>query len=160
MGLYSIYLFVAGLFNLAWYPQSSSILWHVTGFPSFLRLIFHCMWYAIFYLFMHQWTLGLLLPPELWILLLWTWVCKYTNFLKSIFNWRIIALQYCVGFCHTSAWISLRHTYVPSLLNLPSTSHPILPLKTPQTTSLNSLSITAIFHWLSILHTVVYILSY
>ena len=24
-----------------------------------------------------------------------------------IFNWRIIALQCCVGFCHTSTWISL-----------------------------------------------------
>ena len=23
-----------------------------------------------------------------------------------IFNWRIVALQYCVGFCHTSTWIS------------------------------------------------------
>ena len=23
-----------------------------------------------------------------------------------IINWRIIALQYCVGFCHTSTWIS------------------------------------------------------
>ena len=40
------------------------------------------------------------------------------------FNWRIIALQYCVGFCHTAAWISHRYTYVPSLLNLPPTSHP------------------------------------
>ena len=27
-----------------------------------------------------------------------------------IFNWRIIALQYRVGFCHTSAWISHRYT--------------------------------------------------
>ena len=25
-----------------------------------------------------------------------------------IFNWRIITLQYCDGFCHTSAWISHR----------------------------------------------------
>ena len=35
-----------------------------------------------------------------------------------IFNWRIITLQYNVGFCHTSTWISRRYTYVPSLLNL------------------------------------------
>ena len=48
-------------------------------------------------------------------------------FFKSIFNWRIIGLQYCIGFCHTSAWISHRHTYVPSLLNLPPTAHLILP---------------------------------
>ena len=39
------------------------------------------------------------------------------------FNWRIIAVQYCVGFCHTSPWISHRHTYVSFLLNLPPTSH-------------------------------------
>ena len=38
-----------------------------------------------------------------------------------VFIWRIIALQYCVGFCHVSAWIGHRYTYVPSLLNLPST---------------------------------------
>ena len=31
------------------------------------------------------------------------------------FNWRIIALQNCVGFCQTSTWISHRHTYVPAL---------------------------------------------
>ena len=42
-----------------------------------------------------------------------------------IFNWRTIVLQCCVGFYHTSTWISYRCTYVPSILNLPSTSHPI-----------------------------------
>ena len=25
-----------------------------------------------------------------------------------IFNWRVIALQYCVGFCHTTTWINHR----------------------------------------------------
>ena len=44
------------------------------------------------------------------------------------FNWRIISLQYCIGFCHTSTWISHRYTYVPSIWNLPPTSHSILPL--------------------------------
>ena len=51
----------------------------------------------------------------------------WANFLKFIFNRRIIALQYCVGFCHIATWISHRYTYVPSLLNLLPTSHPILP---------------------------------
>ena len=40
----------------------------------------------------------------------------------------IIALQYCVGFCHTSTWISHGCMYVPSLLNLPSISQPISPV--------------------------------
>ena len=39
-----------------------------------------------------------------------------------IFNGRINALQYCVGFCQTSAWISHRSTYALSLLNVPHTS--------------------------------------
>ena len=43
-------------------------------------------------------------------------------FFNLIFNWRIIALQYCDGFCHPWTWISHMHTYVPSVLNLP---HPI-----------------------------------
>ena len=32
------------------------------------------------------------------------------------FNWRIITLQYYVGFCHVSTWISHRYTYVHSWL--------------------------------------------
>ena len=45
-----------------------------------------------------------------------------------VFNWRIITLQYCVDFCHTSTWIKHRYTCVPSLLNLSPTFHPIPPL--------------------------------
>ena len=40
------------------------------------------------------------------------------------FNWGIIALQYCVHFCHTSAWISHRYTYAPPLNLPPIPSHP------------------------------------
>ena len=35
------------------------------------------------------------------------------------FNWRITALQNCVGFCQILTWISHRYTYVPSFMNLP-----------------------------------------
>ena len=45
------------------------------------------------------------------------------------FNWRIIALQYYVGFCHLSTWIRHRWTYVPSVLNLCLTSHSTPPLQ-------------------------------
>ena len=39
-------------------------------------------------------------------------------------NWKITALQYCVGFCQTSALISHRYTYVPSLLKPPPALFP------------------------------------
>ena len=50
----------------------------------------------------------------------------FVFFFLFIFNQRIIALQYCVGICHISTWINHRYTYVPSILNLPPTSNPIL----------------------------------
>ena len=47
--------------------------------------------------------------------------------IKFIFNWRITVLQFCVGFCQTSAWISHRYTSVSSFLNLPLTPSPAQP---------------------------------
>ena len=74
-------------------------------------------------------------------------------FVFLFFNWRIIALQNFVVFCHTSTRISHRYTHVPSLLDL----HPILPNPTfslSQSPYLSSLSHTANSHWLSLLHMV------
>ena len=51
-----------------------------------------------------------------------------TNVFLFLSNWIIIALQYCVGFRHISTWISHGNTYVPSLLNLLPSFHPIPPL--------------------------------
>ena len=48
-------------------------------------------------------------------------------FFKFIFNWRIITLQYCVGFCHTSTWISHRYTHVP--FEPPSHAHFLMTLR-------------------------------
>ena len=45
-------------------------------------------------------------------------------FLKNYFNWRLVTLQYCGGFCHTFTWISHGCTCVPHL-TLPPTSLPI-----------------------------------
>ena len=50
------------------------------------------------------------------------------------FNWSIITLQYCDGFCHTSIWIVHGYTCVPSLLKplpLPSLPLPSLPFPSP-----------------------------
>ena len=42
-------------------------------------------------------------------------------------NWRIIALECCVGFCHTTVWISHKYTYTSSLLVFPPITHSIPP---------------------------------
>ena len=72
-----------------------------------------------------------------------------------IFNWKIIALQCCIGLCYTITWISHRCIYVFSLLNLPPTlSH---PYRLSQSTRLSSLHHTSNSHWISILHRVMYV---
>ena len=47
------------------------------------------------------------------------------------FNWRLVILKYCGGFCHTSTWISHRHTSVSSSWN------PLLPPSPPQPSGLS-----------------------
>ena len=43
----------------------------------------------------------------------------------SLFNWKIIALHWCVGFCHITTLINHKYTYIPTLLSLsPTPSHP------------------------------------
>ena len=72
-----------------------------------------------------------------------------------IFYWRIIAFQYCVGFCYISTWISHRYTYISFFLNLPPI--PSYPFRLLQSLGLSSLRHTANSHRLSILHMVVHI---
>ena len=54
----------------------------------------------------------------------------FSFFLKIFFyfNWRLITLWYCSGFCHTFTWISQGRTCVP-ILNPPPTSFPIPSLR-------------------------------
>ena len=47
------------------------------------------------------------------------------------FFWWKIALQFCVGFCHTTMQISHNYTYIPSLLGLPPQPHPTLSTPAP-----------------------------
>ena len=73
-----------------------------------------------------------------------------------IFNWRKTASQYCIDLCldqHESA-ISI-HASPPSLTSLPYLPTPLGCYKSP---SLSSLCHITNFHWLSILHMVVYML--
>ena len=74
------------------------------------------------------------------------------------FNWRIVALQYCVGCCHISTWISRRYTYVPSLFNFPPTSHsiPSFYVVTGPSFWVPWVMQKISPGWLSILHVVVY----
>ena len=87
----------------------------------------------------------------------------FVFFFLFIFNQRIIALQYCVGICHTTTWVSHKYTHVPSLLNLlpppppHPTSSPSHPSRLSRSTKLGFLCYTAASHCLSVLHVGVYV---
>ena len=51
---------------------------------------------------------------------------SFKKILCIYFSWRIFTLQYCDGFCHTSVWISHRHTCVLSILKRTTPTHTLL----------------------------------
>ena len=51
----------------------------------------------------------------------------FIYFLKFVFSWRIIVVQYCVDFYLTTKWISYKYTYIPSFLGLHPTPISQLP---------------------------------
>ena len=69
-------------------------------------------------------------PPNRWVTLTHSHTLALTSSIsvqsplsfKKIFyfNWRITTLQYCDGFCHTSAWIGHRYRCVPPIPEPPS----------------------------------------
>ena len=61
-----------------------------------------------------------------------------------LFNWGIIALQSCMGFCHTTLLINHKYTHVPSLLIIPPHSTPSYPSRLLQSSGLNYLCYTAL----------------
>ena len=64
--------------------------------------------------------------------------------------WRIIALQCCVGLCHTTCESAIS---IPSLLRLLPTP-PSHPPRSSVSTGLSSLCYMATSHWLSVSHMV------
>ena len=76
--------------------------------------------------FFEKFSIQYFCPFWNWIFFCYWVVCFFNKLI--IFNWRMVALQRCVGFCHISTWISRRFKYVPSLLNPYSHLPPLLPL--------------------------------
>jgi len=73
-----------------------------------------------------------------------------TSFFFFNFNWRLITLQYCGGFCHTFTWISHGCTCVPypdPPSHLPP--HPI-PQGHPSAPALSTLHHASNLDWLSV----------
>ena len=72
------------------------------------------------------------------------------------FNWRLITLQYCSGFCHILTWISHGCTRVPHPeppSHLPP--HPI-PQDHPSVPALSTLSHASNLDWQSVSHMIIY----
>ena len=65
---------------------------------------------------------------------------EFDILLKIIyFNWRIITLPYCEGFCHTSTWVSHGCTRVPASWTLLEPPSPPCPCRLSQSTGLGAL---------------------
>ena len=81
----------------------------------------------------------------------WTVACQAPlsmGLFFFFFNWRVIALQNFVVFCHTSTRVSHRYTYASSFPDLPPISLPIPTFSLSQSPCLISLSHITISHWL------------
>ena len=81
-------------------------------------------------------------------------------FLVNYFNWRLVTLQYCGGFCHTLTWISHGCPCVPH----PETPSHLPPRPIPQGCP-SAPALSALFHasnldWWSISHTVIYMFQF
>ena len=71
----------------------------------------------------------------------WLFVTLFFLYLQKelfIFTWRIIVLQYCDHFCHISAWISHRYTYIPPSWNSLPPPTPFSPSRFSQSPGLSS----------------------
>ena len=81
---------------------------------------------------------------------------NYLFFSLIYFNWKLINLQYCGGFCHTLTWISHGCTCIPLSWD-PShfLPHPI-PLGCPSALALSALFHASSLDWSSVSRVVIY----
>ena len=103
--------------------------------------------------------------PHLSIGNIWmaTWSCFFffNLFFKKLiyFNWRLITLQYCSGFCSFMSYIDMNQPWAymcpPSwtLFMPPSPSH---PSGSSQCTSLSTLPHASNLNWRSVSHMIIY----
>ena len=68
------------------------------------------------------------------------------------FNWRLITLQYCGGFCHTLTWISHGCTCVPHPESPSHLPPHLVPLGCPSVPALSILSHASNLDWWSVSH--------
>ena len=99
----------------SWLKQTSS---------DFSSLIHCCLFWKppAFFLILNKGWKFIFTPTQSckypWVLvrlLIKTWVNWKKIRLYLFFNWTIIALQCCAGFCHTTMCTSHNYTYMPSL---------------------------------------------
>ena len=74
----------------------------------------------------------------------------------TYFNWKLITLQHCGGFCHTLTWIAMGVHVSPILNRTPHLPpHPI-PQGCPSTLALRALLHASNLDWWSISHMIIY----
>ena len=88
----------------------------------FLKILWTWDFFNIIFIYLFMAALGLHCCTQVF----YPFLLKFFPLKKLFiyFNWRLITLQYCGGFCHTLTWIS-HSVHVSPILNLPPTSLPI-----------------------------------
>ena len=113
----SLFYTFAYMFGIIWRVKSAGTL---PPLESLMWLVWDAAWaIRIFTYFPH---LSSCFPPSF---VKTKHQDSFLNF-NLFFNWRKIALQCFIGFCHTTAWTSHNYSYIPSLRSFPplSISHP------------------------------------
>ena len=113
----SLLVILTTLWKFSWDLTSSmkiSFLESLYSMISTTNFMFHILY---IHFLSHKNPRFLKFFPEFYFIFLF-----FFHFLKFIFNWRVIALQYCIGFCCTTTWVNHKYTEISSFSSLPPTS--------------------------------------